>query len=407
MLHRIVLLASLLISLGCSGGSTVTQKTVLPEIGDASNDVSVDTDSMASQVTKEQAQRFVDEWTQAILENKGEAGNQLLLFDRIVDRCLDSFKLTEKFEAGVRRGVAQNNPVPQMINQLYQETQRGGSYEAVDVVTRQGEQHAIFRMVGSDGALNYHDFRIVPYNDYFAADQFFVAATGEEMADTLRALVAPGIAAESSMIGRLTGEGKKKLENVQKMKSMMDAIRAGDTKQALSVYNKLDSESKKLKLAQLARIMATPVEDEENYLAAIDEYAASFPNDPSLALICIDAAYLRSDAQQLYEAFQALQKWTGGDDYLKLMIGSILCQLGDIETAKQLYRDVSPENVDSDSKHDFALGLTLGIDDHAGTLQHLRVLRDEYGYEFSDLRGVEGFEKFADSEEFQAWQSEQ
>lgn len=406
MPKKLVLATCLLLFVGCSGGTTTPQNTVLPEIDSGASGGSNSADSLASKVTKEQALQFVDAWTQAVEQNSGAEAKRLLLFDRIVDRSLESFDLTEEFEAGVHRGVAQNNPVPRMVTQLYQETLNGGSYEAVDVVSRQGEQHAIFRVVGADGALNYHDFRIVPYENYFAADQFFVAATGEELADTLRGLVAPGLAAQSSLIGRLTGDSKKMLNDVQQIKSMMDSIRLGDQNNALSIYNKMSPDAKKAKLAQLGRIMATSVEDEENYLKALEDYAANFPNDPSLALLSIDAAYLREDSQQLYDAFEALQKWTGGDNYLKLMIGSVLCQLGDLERARAMWSEVQDEDIDSDAKHNFALGITVGLDDHAGTLKHLKILRDEFGYEFSDLRGAEGFEKFVESEEFKAWEAE-
>ena len=40
---------------------------------------------------------------------------------------------------------------------------------------------------------------------------------------------------------------------------------------------------------------------------------------------------------------------------------------------------------------------------HATVLENLRAMRDQYGFEFSDLTDAEGFEEFVESEQFQEW----
>ena len=48
----------------------------------------------------------------------------------------------------------------------------------------------------------------------------------------------------------------------------------------------------------------------------------------------------------------------------------------------------------------------LAVKDHAEVLKQLRVLRDEFGLQFSDLSKAEGFEDFAKSPEHEQWKKD-
>ena len=41
--------------------------------------------------------------------------------------------------------------------------------------------------------------------------------------------------------------------------------------------------------------------------------------------------------------------------------------------------------------------------DYPAVLKGLRTLREQFGYQFSDLRDAEGFEGFVDSPQFSEW----
>ena len=179
-------------------------------------------------------------------------------------------------------------------------------------------------------------------------------------------------------------------------------VAAGDHLSALVLLDDLPDHVQKSKAGLLMRIMATPVEKESEYLAVIDEYSALYPGDPSLGLITLDAAVLRKDIENMQKLMTELKAWSG-DGYLDLMHGGILASFGESEKANAITENVNPESFGIASAHEYKLNIALILEDHAETLKQLRVLRDDYGYEFNDLSTIEGFEKFQQSPEYQQW----
>ena len=388
------------VTIGCS--SETPPVSVAPS---ALPDVQASSDS-PSDVTADEAEAFANEWEELVRAGDTARGQQLFLFDRIIERTISNLSLDAATATGVRQGLRQSQPMVGLLNMLHQAETNGGHYRAVRTAVRGGHQHVVFRLVDASGALNYHDLRLVRDGGTVRADQLFVAATGEELADTMTNAMAPAAQSQQSIVGRLDGTAAKRTADLKHQAEMMNQIRAGQKQQALQTYEKISEEGRKSKITQLGRVMATSVEDEKQYLTVLDEYAARFPNDPSLALISLDASYLRKDAERLRSSYDAVQKWTGGDDYLTLMVSSLLAQIGEPQQATELYKSVDVSTIELAQMHDFGLSLSLELQNHDATLLHLRLLRDQFGYQFDDLSAAEGFENFAKSEQFKQWANE-
>lgn len=330
----------------------------------------------------------------------------MILFDRIIDRALADFDTSEKMSSDIRKGMHAGRPIHNLIAQLSQTQTAGGSYELVNIASRAGERHAIFRMVDPNGAMNYHDLRLVEVDGKICSDQIFVAITGESFADSLKTVMGPMVASQNSLVSRLTGDSKKQLAELEMQRDLVTAARNGQTARVKQLYDQLSPTSQDMKLVQLGRIMASATDDEAAYLELLDQYAERFPNDPSLGLVLIDAAFLRKDSGKLLKAYEALNNWTGGDYYLTLITCTAMANFGETERAKEMYRGISPEQFRTENAHDIGLGTAMLIADFDGVLRHLRALKNEYNYEFQDLRQVEEYKGFVQSEQFKEWQNE-
>lgn len=366
----------------------------------------IDRNGAQAELTVEQAETFAAGWVAAIVNNNADSGAKMILFDRIINRALSGFELPTKQVNEITKGMHAGRPIHNLITQLSQNQKAGGSYELVNTASRAGERHAILRMVDPNGAMNYHDLRLLEQNGKICADQIFIAMTGESFADSLKTVLAPMIASESSIVSRLSGESQKQLKELEMQRDLVTAARNGQAAQVKQLYEKLSAKSQAMKLVQLGRIMASANEDDVVYLALLDQYAERFPDDPSLGLVLIDAAYLRKDPVKLQKAYDALNAWTGGDYYLTLIISTAMAEFGELERGKALYRNIDPQSFRTENAHDIGLGSAMALDEFDGMLRHLTALKNEYNYDFQDLRQVEGYEGFVQSEQFKEWDNQ-
>lgn len=384
---------------GC-GDSTVPATT--PEQLAPINESATSADT--PEISEAEAIKFGKKWETAVRTGDVVAGKQLFWFDASLKRALSSFDLTPEMTQSFMTGVKSSAPVTNLIKQLAANETAGGTYRLVRVVTRGSDRHAVYRMLGPEGALNYHDLRIVRDGGQLRADKFFVAMTGESISDTMKSTIAP-LVAQQSVVGRLTGGQAQEMKKLELQRDITRASKSGNAELVLTMYEQLPADVQSLKLMQIQRLTALSSIDEreDDYLKAIELYEKDFPNDPSLGLISIDGAVMRDDMQLLDKSHQNLNRWSAGDAYLDLMIACVMSNSGKIQRAEEIIKDADIASLGLASAHDFRMTIALGSDDHAETLKQLVILRDDYGYEFSDLREAEGFEAFTESPQFATW----
>ena len=74
-----------------------------------------------------------------------------------------------------------------------------------------------------------------------------------------------------------------------------------------------------------------------------------------------------------------------------------------MDEAVELTKDIDPAPLGLADAHDYKMTIALANKDHQTVLKELRVLRDKFGYQFSEFGGVEGYEGFVDSPEHSEW----
>ena len=397
------LMVSIALIAGCEPEKTSNSQkmnVLAPVDGMGSNFGKSETGNEA--ISEVQALELAVRWVKAI-ETKNEIQMELFFdWNGVVDRSIQGMNLSDDFVRMYKKGAKQKL-MAGILESLSLQLEGGGSYSLVRIVQRSGAQHAVFRLVGKDRSINYHDLQISRFGNSIRADRYFIASTGEELADTLRTLVGPALLGQASFAARITGRDKKALDGVEKQSKMMNAAKLGHLDEAKRLYNLLPVPQKYSKASMLTLIMATDVSDQEAYLLAIDNYVKRFPNDPAVGIHTLGAGILRNDPDLVEKSRKCVQDWTGGDEFLDLFVGEALANMGKVEEAIKLTQNIEPDSLQLAVAHDFKLSIALAAKDYPRVLRELMALRDEYDCTLDDLRKAEGFEGFVSSPEFGKW----
>ena len=390
--------SAVLFTIGCakvensSSGAGSVQNTQR----DRSNDEAADT------VSEKEAETFAAQWVEAVESDDLAATNQLIAWEELIARAVEPLGESGKRKRDlIRGGMAGAQTIPKNVTLALEQ---GSAYRLVSVKKRRNQTYVLFRLDTNEG-FNYHLFKLGRIRGRVRADEFHVGATGEEIATTISKNMAAGLKSDN-FVGRMTGAQKQFLDDLDLQQTMFDAVAKGQHEKALRIYRRMPKRLQKNKLPMLNRIMATSAEDEKAYLKAVDDFLEVFPEDSAAGMILLDAGALRGDVDLILKSHRSLTKWTGGDPYLDLLVGSNLASLGEVTKAVELTRNTDPEDVGTADAHDYKLAIALLAKDHPETLKQLRVFRDRYDFEFGDLRQAEGFEDFAKSPEFSDWQSD-
>ncbi len=400
------IIASLVLSLcvfptGCDSNkpqAKIPQKpmSVLPE-------ADRDPESVTTSFTEAEALVFGQAWEEAASEGDLDALEQLYDWGGMLQRAIDGLGLNAEAANGFKMGATTKSMVGKIGGPIAEVLKQGGSYRLIRIVSRGGEMHAVFRLLQADLGINYHDLRLARRGNSqrIQGDRFFVAMTGEEMADSLRNIVGPAIQSQGSMTSKRTGEPNQDFKALETQSKMMQAARAKDTQEVKRLTATLPEKYRETKMVLLATIMAADVEDETNYLAILDQYVKKFPNDPSVGLVTLDAAVIRKDSVLLEKSRQQVQDWVGGDPYLDLLVGANFAEMGRLDDAIKLTESIDVASLNLSEAHNMKLTMTLAANDHASTLKSLLALRDDFGLELNDLSLDEQFKEFVASPEFE------
>ena len=398
--HLFLVLMAAFMVLGCvrspetivsDNDTTVTSKKTEPD-EPVSNEAN----------SNDQATIFANKLGEAIVAGNSRAVAQMIAWPEIVARAIEPFDIDKTDKSDLARDVL--GGTPQVTNGISNAIRRGSNYQLLHIKQRGDNPFALFRLLASDGTLNYHLLRIKKIRGRLRVDQFFSAARAGEMAEALRSGIVKS-AKNFTPAGKATEQQKGLIEDLEIEQRMSNAVAFGFEEEALKLYDQLPDRLKVSRIPMLSRIRAIPETDKQAYLTAVKEYLKRFPRDPAGGLIAIDVGATNEDIDILQQGHRILTEWTGGDPYLDLLVGANLSRLGEQDLALKLTESVDPSSVGLLGAHTFKLHISLAAGDHADVFTQLRILRDEYGIPFTDLKQVEHFRNFIESPEYEQWLS--
>jgi hypothetical protein len=192
----------------------------------------------------------------------------------------------------------------------------GGGYALIHQYEKDGHQHLLFRLYDGSPAFNYHDYELVKTDKGVKVADAYIYFGGENLSKT----VAQSLQVMTDNLSDLTPDDRQKVYNLRKIDEL---IQGGNIEEAGQYYDQLPADMKKQKLFQLIHLRITNKLGDTPYLAAINEYKANFPKDPSLGVFMLDAYFMEKDYPAALDAVNRLDTVVQGDPFLDYYRGLI------------------------------------------------------------------------------------
>ncbi|HVR18912.1 MAG TPA: hypothetical protein VMS65_04435, partial [Polyangiaceae bacterium] len=241
----------------------------------------------------------------------------------------------------------------------------GGSYRMLANRVVEGERRVKFRLLGSDGAFNYHDYVVVVRGGSPKAVDIHMLTTGEPISTTLRRTLLP-IAAETQkgLVERLTTKESSYVKNLPVIAKLSQF--QTNPQAALAAYASLPDALKTDKNVLMLRVQAASMIDEPTYLAAMEDYRKAYPADASMRVMSIDYFYMKKMYKETLEQVTELERATGPDAHLNTLRAGVQAQLGNVQPGRDELKTALELEPDLAEAVNLAIALDLAAKDEAG-----------------------------------------
>jgi tetratricopeptide (TPR) repeat protein len=363
----------------------------------------------AKPITAEEATKWAADLQRAVRVQDIDTFNRLVDWDAFVAKATalpgNSPQLKE-FRANFARGLksATVNPRSGFGRAVMGAVEVSGDYKALRIHNEGGQVRVLFRLVSSNGALNYHDWVLGrSANGKAVAVDCHVFLIGELYSQNLRRSFLP-LAHKSggASVEKLSGPEKDFVEHFREFAQMGQFVRERNWRQALNTYKELPASVQESKPAMTMRLLATQSVSDAEYLATIDDFRKRYPNDAMIDLISVDAYILRKAYDKALEAIDRVDKAIGRDPYLKVLRGNVLLREKKLDAARDMVQNAIVQDPNLLRGYYSLIDISLARHDYADTVKWLKKAESQ-GVTFGDLTAVPAFAEFVKSAEYKNW----
>lgn len=360
-------------------------------------------------LTEDDYRAFGEKLEKAVAAGDNATVEKLFRIHDLIERSVSDLGMSANEKKSLLAGAASVGG--QFGGQLTKAVKEGGSYSVLRVRTVDGRPRVLMRLLGGEGAVNYHEFTLIRYPDQqIATEDVYIYLSGEPLTQTLRRLVL-GIMAElnKGAFSKLAGEEQVLTKHMGDLTKMSRMVQNGQHKEALAVFRKLPAELQKNKVVQIVAIQAAGgTGDDNDYLTEIERFRKNHPNDAAGDLISIDYYLLKKNYDETIKLLDRLDKSLGGDPYLETLKANMLAEAGRFKDA----RASAEKAIEGAPKLPQAYWVRVTVatkeKDHKDTLKCLKTIVEtieptlEPGALLADDRFT-NFVKTPEFEEFKKW----
>lgn len=347
--------------------------------------------------------RLAAEVAEAIEGDKPQIADERWDLEQFGDRTLAGLKL----EPGERRDfIAGMSSTFKWGTMNAKQLGDGGSYRLVRTSRQEGRPHALYRMVNSEGALNYHHLSFTSDGPDAKAIDAYIHTSGELLSETMRVMIAPTFAKQKgTSLAKVLGlPDDDHLTGFVKLHQLMEQ---GDHRGALAAYAALPKATRALKGILLQRLRAAQQVGDREYRLALKELAAAFPKDPATSFMLIDAHFMDKELEPGLACIDRLEQALGGDPYLDTQRAALLMETGHLPEAR-LKAEAAVRNEPAVKYCWWTLvTVTLRQRDHRRTADLLTEMKERFALTFGDLAEIPDYKQFVASPEYAAWLKQQ
>jgi hypothetical protein len=359
--------------------------------------------------TEDEAKEFASELIAAIDADDVNKFNNLVDWNALFDQVTGGIEVAADWKRGFQTGFLGSLTKPGgLFAGLAGVRKAGGSFTLLRVHDVEGRPRALIREVLGEGGFNYLDFELArrPGGKVRATD-FYIFLSGERISKTIRGVYLPLAASQSrSILEKLVTSESDLVKAFPKIGELTKSMRNGQPKEALAIYDSLPSGAKKEKSVMLLRLQAAQATNDDSlYLAAMDDLRNTFPSDPCVDLISIDAFVLHKEYDKAKAAIDGLDKNIGGDPYLKVIGSTILAEQGKYDEAARLVQTAVDADPTFPEAHYGRLQIANGQKKYGDMVRFLGEYEAEFHEEMEGIENDPNYAGFVASPEFQQYKN--
>jgi hypothetical protein len=201
------------------------------------------------------------------------------------------------------------------------------SYQLLHIRMVDGQPHPVFRRITRDErtkvtAVNYDELMLgMSRRDHkVRAIDIYSYIAGQWLSELLRSTTDAALSAADGM--------SEATALADKLKQARALQQAGKPQEALALVDSLPPSVRRTRVTQAMRVALGNAISEQAYGQALDEIAAVFPGDPSVALVEIDGALLRKDYAAALRYIDQVDHAIGGDAWQDAIRAEVLIKRG-------------------------------------------------------------------------------
>lgn len=240
-----------------------------------------------------------------------------------------------------------------------------------------GGKRVLIRCLTKDGGFNYLAFVCRRKTGAGPAwVDVYNFATAELLSESSRRGVLPFIAeSKKNFFEELTGKENTFIKNFPKIQQALSLLSSQDFEKANAIFDQLPDELRKEKFILVLRLQATQSLADEKYIQTMTDWADTYPDDPALDLVSIDAAFMRKDYDECIRRMESLQKRIGGDPYLDWFIGAAHRLAGRNDQALACARKALKEEPTLEVALDLTIVVSLELKAYDATVETLDIIQ--------------------------------
>jgi tetratricopeptide (TPR) repeat protein len=365
-------------------------------------------------VATELSEQTITTWAAQIEEGfaQGDGGEALAASfsqRRIGEMALTPLSLPAAKKKNAIAGFANTRKDAQMPARIAEGIEGGGSYHLLRIHRTTDGWSALFRLLQSNGSCNYHDLMLEDSGvGKPQVYDMYIFAAGERLSETVRNIFIPILSLEDpGILQRLFGVEKESIKYVGETLSKLPKLQSnGRHEEVVQAIESLPPAIKSTKAMQVQRIMATQHLNEELYSVAMEEYAKSFPQDPSLHLINIDRYLLAKRIDDCINSIDKLEAALGTHDaWLNALRASVYLQSDKLTEAQQQIKQALEGEPALQQAWWIGVSIALTSKDYDTVVIYLQKIERLFNIEFSDLTTLPDYADFVKTPQYQQWLS--
>lgn len=160
-------------------------------------------------------------------------------------------------------------------------------------------------MITHDSGVNYYDFTLRNDSGQVKIGDFYIYVSGEHISTMIERIV------EMGLPGTVDSPGSPDiaaLEDAQKLQLIEELTARGEFEEAYRQSELLPEKFRTDKSVRLMKISIAQQLDDNRYNEALEEFKSSYPDDPSLNLILVDAYLMDEQLDKAMECIDKLDK---------------------------------------------------------------------------------------------------